>query len=159
MNFIYENNKKYIDINYIAEFLEYKRINTFISNCLKKATTTIKNSYVEVKEAVILLINNKRDKVAELINIMLTETQQEEINDIIDEFNEITNKEFEWIDELKEMPRMLINMWYITSAKNINIINEISFNKYLDLYRITESELDSLFVQYMQNCPYVKGDE
>ena len=159
MNFIYENSKKYVDINYVAEFLEYKRINTFISNCLKKATTTIKEFYIEVKEVVILLINNKRSRVAELINIMLTETQQKEINEIVDEFNEITNNKFDWVGKSNKFPKYIAQMWYIISSKNINIITEDKMNTLLNIFNIKEIEAIEHIYSIMEYDVINKGDD
>ena len=97
MEFIYENGLKYININEVAIFLEYKRVQSFVNRIVASSKTIIKDFFIETKELILILFNNKRDKAKSLVEILLTDTQQKEIDLIIDEFNEATNNEYEWI--------------------------------------------------------------
>lgn len=154
MDFIYQNSIKYVDIEQVAEFLEYKRVKQFV-NRVKSKVELLNDKFIEVKELIKQLIKSTRNKINELIDIVLKEEQQKEIDDIIDKFNEETNNEYEWINtQTSQTPKILINMWFILSAFNINIVDENFVNKYINIYKLNIDELEELFVMYMQKLPY-----
>lgn len=137
MEFIYENGNKYVNLYEVAEFLNYKRINSFISKIVGISKTKIKEFYVESRELVLLLFNNKRENIKPLLELLLTDSQQEEIDEVVDKFNICTNNEYLWIKNSK-VNTMIKNLWYIISSKNYGILK--SCDKYLALYNISESE-------------------
>lgn len=137
MDFIYQNSIKYVNIEQVAEFLEYKRVKQFV-NRVKSKVELIKEKFIEVRELVKILVKSTKEKVEELIDIVLKEEQQKEIDSIIDKFNEATNNEYDLRKDY--IPKIIQNVWYLISAKNLDIITQEQLNWYLSLYDLTEKE-------------------
>ena len=156
MEFIYKNGLKYININEVAIFLEYKRVQSFVNRIVANSKTIIKDFFIESKELILILFNNKRDKAKSLVEILLTDTQQKEIDLIIDEFNEATNNEYEWIKRANSTS-MIKNLWYIISSKNYGILKYI--DKYLSLYKITEEEAINLIDDNLHIYIYITNEQ
>ena len=57
MEFIYENGLKYININEVAIFLEYKRVQSFVNRIVANSKTIIKDFFIESKELILILFN------------------------------------------------------------------------------------------------------
>ena len=156
MEFIYENGLKYININEVAIFLEYKRVQSFVNRIVANSKTIIKDFFIESKELILILFNNKRDKAKSLVEILLTDTQQKEIDLIIDEFNEATNNEYEWIKRANSTT-MIKNLWYIISSKNYGVLEDI--DKYLSLYKITEEDAINLIDDSLSTYVYITNEQ
>ena len=156
MEFIYENGLKYINVNEVAIFLEYKRVQSFVNRIVANSKTIIKDFFIESKELILILFNNKRDKAKSLVEILLTETQQKEIDLIIDEFNEATNNEYEWIKRANSTT-MIKNLWYIISSKNYGVLEDI--DKYLSLYKITEEDAINLIDDNLSTYVYITNEQ
>ena len=150
MEFVYENGNKYVSLYEVAEFLNYKRINSFISKIVGLSKTKIKEFYIESKELVLLLFNNKRENIKSLIEILLTDSQQEEIDNVIDEFNLATNNEYLWIKESKNIESNVKYMWYLISSRNIRIIDINMFNNLFSLFKIDEINALKIILQHME---------
>lgn len=150
MEFIYENGLKYININEVAIFLEYKRVQSFVNRIVANSKTIIKDFFIESKELILILFNNKRDKAKSLVEILLTDTQQKEIDFIIDEFNEATNNEYEWIKNSINIESNVKYMWYLISSKNLKFIDDLKFNNLFSIFKIDIKSALKIILQHME---------
>lgn len=153
MEFRFAGVEKYVNISEVAEFLAYKRVKGFIDR-VKEKCDIILDTFANVKDIIKLLVGLKRKGISELVDILLGEKEQEEVDNIVSEFNKKTNNEFCWISDSKEIPKSLKNLWYIISAFNIGIVGNDTVVRFINYYKTNLYELEGLFVDYMQNLPY-----
>lgn len=153
----YANGNRYISLEYIAEFLEYKRPSTIINKLIKSSNNIIDGKFIEIKEAITHLFGNKRDKMKDLLAMLLSDTQQQEIDIIIDKFNEVTENKFNFKKDF--IPKVIQNIWYMISSKNVDIINENRLNFILNVYGLTEKEGIKLINMEIGECVYNPKEE